>query len=158
MKAGFTRTSFLIVFVDFTSFDAQSQRVDDSVIAETIDGHYQRVTRAIEAAGGRIIKFIGDATLAVFPETAVDSGMRAILDLIAAEDRLMAEKEWECRLHAKAHFGEVIAGDFGAEGSKRYDIMGRAVNATARLKASGAVTLSPDARRKLSPELQRRFP
>ena len=149
--------SYLIAFLDFTLFDKQSQRVDDADIAETLDAHYQRVTQAVRAAGGRVIKFIGDATMLVFPEDSVDGGVRAILDLIASENRLMQDKGWECRLQAKAHFGSVIAGEFGAEDDRRFDVFGRAVNATARLKGAAAFTLSQEAYQRLSPELQRRF-
>jgi adenylate cyclase len=145
---------FLIAFLDFSRFDVQCQRVSDLEIATTLNEHYQRVTPAVEGAGGRVIKFIGDATLVVFPEAGVDAGVRMILDLIASEDRLMAEKGWECRLTAKAHFGEVVAGDVGPVDHERFDIFGRAVNATARLKGSGPITLSDDAFRLLPPDLQ----
>ena len=149
--------SYLIAFLDFTLFDKQSQRVDDAEIAETLDAHYQRVTQAVRAAGGRVIKFIGDATMLVFPESSVDAGVRAILDLIASENRLMQEKGWDCRLQAKAHFGSVIAGEFGAEDDRRFDVFGRAVNATARLKGTAAFTLSAEAYARLASYLQGHF-
>ena len=66
--AGQQRTPMLIVFLDFTFFDQQSERVDDVEIAETMNAHYRRIASAIASAGGRVIKFIGDATMAVFPE------------------------------------------------------------------------------------------
>jgi adenylate cyclase len=150
-------TPYLIAFLDFTLFDKQSQRVEDADIAATLDAHYHRVTDAIQAAGGRVIKFIGDATLLVFPEKNVDGGVRTILELIVSENAEMEKKGWDCRLQAKAHFGTVVAGEFGANGDRRFDIFGKAVNATARLKPAGAFTLSAEAHGKLSPDLRRRF-
>src|SRR5215210_6103585 len=100
-------TPLLIVFLDLTRFSAQSQRVEDAELADTIDAYYGHVSRGIESAGGRVVKFIGDATLAVFPEAAADAGVTALLDLKPAIDDLMSGRGWECRLNAKAHFGTV---------------------------------------------------
>jgi class 3 adenylate cyclase len=149
-------TPLLIAFLDLTRFAAQSMRVEDVEIAESLDWYYERVSRAIAAAGGRTVKFIGDATLAVFPESAVDSGVRMLLELKPDVDRFFAEKGWECRVLAKVHFGEVVAGDFGPHDDRRFDVIGRAVNTTAMLDAIG-VTLSAEAFRKLSPELRKQF-
>jgi class 3 adenylate cyclase len=68
----------------------------------------------------------------------------------------MAELAWECRLITKIHFGSVVAGLFGAQLDKRYDVLGKAVNVTARLDTSG-VALSVEAFRHLSPEVRKRF-
>ena len=53
-------------------------------------------------------------------------------------DQLMADRGWESRLTVKAHFGPVVAGHFGVASDKRYDILGKTVNVTARLEATGA--------------------
>jgi adenylate cyclase len=149
-------TPLLIIFLDLTRFAAQSLRVDDAELAETVDVYYQHVARAIHASGGTTVKFIGDATLAVFPEHAVDSAIRMLLELKSSVDRLMTDKGWECRLLAKVHFGDVIAGQFGPDGSERFDVIGRAVNTTATLQSSG-IALSVEAFRKLSSELRKEF-
>ncbi|MFI5386934.1 MAG: hypothetical protein ACHQ50_12540, partial [Fimbriimonadales bacterium] len=64
----------LVAFFDLTRFFAQSRRLDDGTLAETLDGYYERVTDAVEPAGGRMVKFFGDGALAVFAEEAVDRG------------------------------------------------------------------------------------
>lgn len=151
-----TSTPLLIVFLDFTRFSAQSLRVDDSEIAETLDAYYEQVAEAIASADGTIVKFIGDATMIVFSEDKVDAAIRKLMEVRVAADRFMADRGWECRLHAKAHFGNAIAGEFGAKGNKRFDVFGRAVNAAAMLKTNG-FTLSAEAFQKLSPELRRHF-
>src|SRR5207248_2611833 len=110
----------LLAFVDLTRFAAQSERVGDAELAEVIDAYYEQVAAAIEAAGGRIVKFIGDAALIVFPEEAVDRGVQALLDLKEAIDRSMEARGWQCRLAVKAHFGSAIARPFGAAGDKRF--------------------------------------
>jgi len=101
-----------IVFLDLTHFAAETKRVGDLAAADAIDGYYELVSRSISAAGGRTVKFIGDAALAVF--------------------------------------------QFGAVGDKRFDIIGQAVNDTARMRSNG-IPLSDAALAKLSPSARARF-
>jgi len=146
----------LVAFLDLTRFFAQSQRVDDADIADGLDAYYEHVAAAVEAAGGRLVKFFGDGALVVFDEDAVDRGVGALLDLKESVDRLMDSRGWECRLAIKAHFGGAVAGPFGPAGVKRFDVIGKAVNVAATLDSTG-VALSVTAFRQLGPELRRRF-
>jgi hypothetical protein len=43
--------------------------------------------------------------LIVFPAAAVNRGVRVLLGLKESVDDLMVQREWECRLTAKAHYG-----------------------------------------------------
>jgi adenylate cyclase len=147
---------FLIAFVDLTRYMAQSQRVGDAELADTIDEYYRQVSATVEKAGGRVVKFIGDAALVIFREDGVDRGVQALLDLKDSVDRLMDARGWECRLTVKAHFGTAVAGAFGPSGGQRFDVIGKAVNVAASLDGSG-VTLSVTAFHKLGPDLRRRF-
>ncbi len=149
-------TPLLIIFMDFTRFRAEALRVEESELAETVNESYERITGAIESTGGTVVKFIGDATLAVYPEHAAEAGIRAVLALKPMMDQLMIERGWECRLAVKVHYGNVIAGPFGPKGRERFDIIGRAVNAAAMLPVGG-VTLSAEAFRRCSPPLRQEF-
>ncbi len=154
--SNFSEVSLLVAFTDFTRFAAQAERLDDAEVARVMDAYYELAGRTVAAAGGRVVKFIGDATLAAFPAGVVDGGVLALLELKDAADRLMAERGWESRLNVKAHFGPVVAGQFGVVSDKRYDILGKTVNVTARLDASG-VALSVEAFRQLGPAVRQRF-
>jgi class 3 adenylate cyclase len=151
-----SETPLLIAFVDLTRFAVQSQRTSDRELAETLDAYYEHVEAAIRTGGGDVIKFMGDAALVVFPAAGVDRGVEALLDLKESVDALMTRHGWDCRLVVKAHFGTVIAGPFGAAGDKSRDVIGKAVNVTAMLEATG-VTLSVEAFRQLSPGMRTRF-
>ena len=111
-----TEVPLLIAFADLTRFAAQSLRVTDDVLADTIDAFYQRVATRIEAAGGTVVKFVGDAALIVFAASAVDAGVQALLDLKQEVDDWFAALGWACRMIVKAHFGSAIAGPFGGAG------------------------------------------
>jgi class 3 adenylate cyclase len=146
----------LIAFADLTRFAAQSLRVSDEELADTVDALYQRVAARVTAANGRVVKFIGDATLVVFAPSEADAGVAALLDLKSEVDQWMASIGWECRMMIKIHFGSAIAGPFAAAAGGRFDVIGKAVNTTAMLDSTG-VALSAEAFRKLSPELRQRF-
>ena len=146
----------LVAFVDLTGFAMQSVRVADEELAEVIDGYYRLVAACVTAAGGRTVKFIGDAALVVFGEDAVDPGVGALLEIKADGDRYFTERGWDCRVTVKAHVGSVIAGAFGPPGDQRFDVIGKTVNTTAMLDSTG-VALSVEAFRKLSPEMRQRF-
>ncbi|MBI4503047.1 MAG: hypothetical protein HY700_18055 [Gemmatimonadetes bacterium] len=119
--------------------------------------YYQLAGSAIRAAGGQIVKFIGDATLAVFPAEVADRGTLGLLDLKDSADQFMAQQGWDCRLVVKVHVGPVVAGEFGAEPDRRYDLLGKTVNVAARLDASSGFALSAEAFRSLEPETRKRF-
>jgi len=146
----------LIAFVDLTGFSFMSTRVDDLEVATVIDGFYRLVGERVAEAGGRVVKFMGDAALIVFGAADADRGVSALLALKDAADAYLAAARWDCRAQIKAHVGDVIAGPFGPPGDLRFDVIGKAVNTTAMLDAAG-VALSVEAFRALSPETRRRF-
>ena len=146
----------LIAFADLTRFAATAATVEDAELATTVDAFYERVGARIDAAGGVVIKFIGDAALIVFDAEHVDAGVEALLSLKEDVDRFFEQKGWPCRLVVKAHFGAAVAGPFGTASEKRFDVLGKAVNTAAMLDSTG-LALSADAFRKLRPETRRRF-
>jgi adenylate cyclase len=154
--ADFAQVSLLIVFADLNRYTAQVERRDDGEVARVMAAYYELAGSAIAAAGGRVVKFIGDAMLAVFPPETADRGVLSLLDLKVAADRFMAGQGWDCDLMAKVHFGPVAEGQFGPAGDRRYDVLGKTVNVAARLETSG-VALSVEAFRCLGPAVRQRF-
>jgi len=146
----------LIAFADLTRFTRVVQSTDDAEVADVIDEYYRLLTRWVEAAEGHVVKFIGDAALIVFTESSVDPGVRALLDIKDQVDEWFAKRGWPCKVIIKIHFGSAIAGPYGPASSKRFDLLGKAVNTTARLSSTG-VALTPQAFRKLGKDLRQRF-
>jgi len=144
----------LIGFLDLTRFAAQSQRVEDVELAEILDALYAQVDQHVAAAGGYVVKFMGDGALFVFHRAAADDAVGAVLDLKDAIDASMERRGWDCRMTAKLHVGTAVVGRFGAE--RRIDVVGQAVNAAAMLDSTG-VALSVAAFRALGPAVRRRF-
>jgi adenylate cyclase len=150
-----TRTPTLIIFVDLDGYQFECAKRSDPEVADMIDDYYDRVANAVEKAGGKVVKFIGDAALIVFSERGVDAGVGMLLDLVPRVDTFMRERGWSSRLRAKAHFGEVMAGEFGSMGVARFDVMGHEVNTTALMKSDG-ITVSPAALAKVTAKTRKR--
>jgi adenylate cyclase len=71
-----SETPLFVTFIDLARYMAQSQRVDDTEMADTLDAYYERVAAAVNQAGGTLVKFIGDAAPVVFPEDDTDRAVR----------------------------------------------------------------------------------
>lgn len=144
----------LISFVDLTRFTAETRRRPNQEIASEMDAMYRRIGAAIGAAGGRVVKFIGDASLIVFAEDAVDRGVSSLLALKEELDGHFLAIGWECRAAVKIHVGTAVSGPYGLAGT--FDVLGNDVNTCASLHSPG-VALTVEAFRKLGPELRQRF-
>lgn len=145
--------ALLIAFLDLTRFHSQVGRRSDLEVADLLEAFYERVSAGVTASGGRVVKWMGDGALIVWPEDAVDAGARALLELKEGVDAWMSELGWPCRLQAKAHYGSAVAGPIA---DSAFDVIGKAVNTAALMKTHG-VSLSPQAFRKLAPETRKAF-
>ncbi|WP_411278163.1 adenylate/guanylate cyclase domain-containing protein, partial [Gaiella sp.] len=89
-----------VLFCDLVGFTAASESTDPEEVAARIAPYHLRARERIEAFGGTVEKFIGDAVMAVFgaptaheddPERAVRAGLavlEAIEELNAADESL----------------------------------------------------------------------
>jgi adenylate cyclase len=155
------KASLLISFMDIQGFLGIAQALPDSLDLFALLDQLARLTRPlVEAASGRVIKFIGDAALVVFPGDDVDAGVRCLLDLKARLEQHLAGRGFRNTLKVVAHVGEVAIGILGDGDCARLDIIGSAVNTCAMLDRGhhgGRLILSPQAFEALSPALRSRF-
>jgi adenylate cyclase len=110
----------LVGFVDLVGYTRLSTTLSHGDLPELLSRFEATVGRAVAAAGGRIVKTIGDEVMFVVPDPA--SGSRAAVDMLLA---LHAEGLPEARVGIA--FGPVV----GYEG----DYFGDVVNLAARLVA-----------------------
>ena len=95
---------------------------------------------AIEAEGGVVNKFIGDAVVAIFgaPRAQPDHAERAVRAArrMAAATRAVAERHGQAlRAGVGVNSGTVIAGPVGAASRMEYTVIGEVVNVAARVEA-----------------------
>ena len=146
----------LVGFFDLTKFLRFADRHTDQEVFSVLDTYYEFVGDLIEEAGGRIIKFMGDAGLIVFAETDVDQGVLALKRLLVQGDAWLAERGMTSRHIVKAHFGPVVAGPIGTKREKRFDVLGKTVNTAVRLKSNG-LAITPQVLRKLDAKIRQQF-
>lgn len=145
-----------VAFFDLSRIAEWSSCEEDVVVASFLQKFYELAAEHIEPAGGRIVKFMGDAGLAVFPTERVQDGIFACCAF--ADDARECARTFglDTYLNVNVHVGPVLAGQFGPPSAKRFDVLGKTVNIAARLGRRG-VTLSPQAFRCLDPEARKRF-
>jgi len=142
-----------ILFVDLEGFTAAAEQADPEDVRETLTRFHAAAREQIEAYGGRLEKFIGDAVMAVFgaPLAHGDDAERAVragLRLLTAVDGLQGSGP---RLAARAavNTGEALVTMGRPEAGEAFAI-GDVVNTAARLQ-----TAAPAGRLVVGRETQR---
>lgn len=146
----------LIACFDWARFNAFSHRRENRAVFDALDTFYKLSESVIHPAGGRIVKYLGDAGLAFFPAELADAGVRALLELKAKTDSWMRVQGFDSFLHVNCHFGAVTLGEIGGPETRRLDLIGDNVNLCFALEHKG-FTITPQAFRQLSAESRTRF-
>jgi class 3 adenylate cyclase len=144
----------LVAMCDCSRFMQASKGRSSADLFADLNELYLLTDDAIGAAGGLVVKFMGDAALVVFPEELADQGIMALLDFKASVDRWIQHRPLGNSLHVNAHFGEVTLGRMGRAGS--LDAIGETVAIAATLGSRG-FGLSQQAFRQLTPEHRQLF-
>ena len=135
-----------VMFTDIVAFTRQSEAMTAPQTAEFLNHHFAVLSRCVEAEGGTIDKFIGDAVMAFWgaPEPQADHAARAcraalaIREAIGADNRgRVREGHDPVRVRIGIHSVEVIVGNIGAPGRINYTIVGDTVNIANRLEQLG---------------------
>ena len=133
-----------VLFADLVGSTALVSSADPEVVRRRVSRYFAEVSHAVEAHGGVVEKFAGDAVLAAFgvPQAHEDDAERAIKAAFAILDQVR-ELGLEARIGIES--GEVVVDD-GAESTF---VTGEAVNVAARLQQqadAGEVLIGPVAR------------
>jgi len=137
------RTRSAIMFVDMRNFTRLSSEVSEEKLVEVLNEYYNCVVPHVEAAGGEVLKFIGDGVLAIFrAETgqgpdACARVLDAVKKVLKAIDQhnMGREKGTERPIHAgiALHFGNPAYGNVGSGTRLDFTVIGRDVNYTSRI-------------------------
>ena len=132
----------VLVLVDLAGYAKAFTQHDDATMAAFTQAYYGVCARVLEGAGGRIVKFVGDACLAVFQSDHAPMAVEAVRSLDGQVAALAAEGSIQVAMGANLHLGEVMEGLFGPEGHARYDVIGAAMNDTARMGRGPGLRIS----------------
>src|SRR5438067_7760627 len=134
------RKTVTIVFSDLKGSTAMGEKLDSEAVREVMSRYFDEMRDALEAHGGTIEKYIGDAIMAVFglPRLHEDDALRAVRAAAEMRDRLAAlneelDQRWGVTVGNRTgvNTGEVVAGD-PTTGQRL--VTGDTVNTAARLE------------------------
>jgi len=143
-------------FFDLSRITEWSSSQDDLRVAGFFQAFYQMSAEYLVPPGARIVKFIGDAGLIVFPKEKAEAVILALCEFATAARAAGRRVELDTYLNISVHVGSMITGSFGAPGEEQFDVIGKTVNIAARLGRRGII-LSPQAFRCLGSEARKRF-
>lgn len=117
----------LIALYDIHSFARYTHNKSSTDIFKFLNELAEIAGEIIEPVGGKIIKFIGDSGLIVFPKELVDEGVRAMIEL-QQRSKTFLQQVGLTHLYICCHYGEATIGPFGTRTSKYIDVLGHQVN------------------------------
>ena len=132
-----------ILFADIRGFTALSEGRLPYDVVFILNRYFAAVGRAVESAGGRIDKFLGDGVMALF---GIESGAQLGCREALTAARLMSERMGELnaslrgeierplRIGIGIHAGPIIIGEMGYGGATAMTAIGDAVNTASRLE------------------------
>jgi adenylate cyclase len=133
-----------ILFADIRGFTMLSEKLPPQHLVKLLNRYFNRMSAAIEAQGGIIDKFIGDAIMALFgaPVSQSDAADRALAAGLAME-RALAELNRELAAEGIApieigigvNSARVVAGNIGSQRRLNYSVIGDGVNVASRLQS-----------------------
>ncbi|MDH3664035.1 MAG: adenylate/guanylate cyclase domain-containing protein, partial [Alphaproteobacteria bacterium] len=122
---------------DLRGFTAMSERQSRDQLVTSLNQYFDHMAPAVERHGGEILKFIGDAMLALFPldtDHACERARRAAIEARDAMRECNAERqeggEGGLELGIALHAGDIMYGNIGAANRLDFTIIGPAVNLT----------------------------
>ena len=126
-----------IWFSDIRGFTRLSETLAPAELVARLNAYYGDVVGAIYTHDGEVLKFIGDAVLAIFPAHACGGPRGACGAAMAAAKQ--ARKRRHASTHAlddgvALHYGVAEYGNIGAPDRLDFTLIGREVNLAARAK------------------------
>ena len=133
-----------ILFADIRGFTSISEGKLPYDVVFLLNRYFRATGQAIEAAGGRVDKFIGDGVMAIFglsgdPRTACRQALEAARLMAVALDDLneamSGDLDLPLRIGIGLHAGPAIVGEMGYERAAQITAIGDTVNTASRLEA-----------------------
>lgn len=134
----------VIWFCDLKGFTALSENLETQPLLDMLNAYFGVMTHAVEDGGGEVLKFIGDAVLAIFQAPNGDTAAAAQRALGAAQAAITSLQSTnktrvsdglppiECGI--ALHFGDVVYGNIGGANRLDFTVIGPAVNLASRIE------------------------
>jgi len=133
-------------YSDLRGFTALSESLPAAQLLELLNQYFENCAAAAAARGGEILQFIGDAILIVFEikqpadesavcEDALDAAIDAFNSIAVVNHRRRHAGLPEIEFGLGLHLGTVTHANVGAPDRLAFNVVGPAVNKTARIQA-----------------------
>ena len=152
-----------VLFADLSGFTATSEKMESDALTALVNRYLDRIDRVIQAHGGYVDKFIGDAVMAIFNAPArIPDHAKASVD--AAHEILHVVEEEAVRDREKGlpgfsikvgiSSGPATVGNVGSRKRLNYTVIGDTVNQAARFESLPSLFKTPIV---IGPETARRI-
>jgi adenylate cyclase len=141
---GGKRQTVVVLFSDLRGFTQYSESREPESLVDELNHYFEAMLEPIQAHGGVVDKFIGDAIMAVWgvPEGRSDDSIQALRAAQAMNAALIEHNIRRAELNLDPlrhgiglHLGDVVAGDIGTTTRRQYTVMGDPVNIASRLES-----------------------
>jgi len=144
-RGAVSRLAAAILFADVRGFTNFAEKTAPEEVTRRLNGIFDCVGDPVRAAGGEILKFLGDGVLAVFlPPDGTNVALVTPATLAAARETLARVEALNAIetaagnpaliLNIALHAGEVTYGNIGTADRLDFTVIGPAVNEAARLE------------------------
>ena len=129
-----------IMFCDLRHSTRLEEELSKDAYIELLNHFFETTSTVVHDHGGEVLKFIGDAVLAVFP--AGDEAKAACARALASSRETMRalQSHKKCEGAAGIAFGRVTYGNVGSQERLDFTVIGQAANIAARLCDQGKHT------------------
>lgn len=133
-----------VLFADIRGFTTISEGKLPYDVVFLLNRYFRATGQAVEAAGGRLDKFIGDGVMAIFglnhePQQAcrqaLDAARRMALALDDLNEAMSGDLDLPLRIGIGIHAGPAIVGEMGYARAAQITAIGDTVNTASRLES-----------------------
>ncbi len=137
-----------IMFSDLQGFTARTENLDPEALMPALSEYFETMEKQINAHGGTVDKYIGDAIMALWNAPQADdkhceNACRTVLACLRAEAEFNANNQSSPLVPLHTRFGlhcdTVVVGNVGSLSRMQYTALGSAVNLASRVEGLGKV-------------------
>jgi len=145
LELGGERRELTMFFSDIVGFTSIAEKIEPTKLVALINAFLTEMTNIIQASGGTVDKYVGDAIVAFWnaPLAIPDHAQRAVKVALDCQNRLFELKEFfkkefgvELAMRVGINTGIVTVGNFGSKDRFSYTMIGDEVNLASRLEGA----------------------